>query len=131
MGCRCGFGLTLHSLDTPLKKAFVALNVIEMFLKIKEYFWLECRQYQVFDGSSAYMLLIHKRSTNQNVTPIIISHYSYNANSHIPFLSMGPSKMGRATQSQGHGTPFTYSSPAKVLFVIRFLPHLQMRISCH
>ena len=71
----------------------------------KEYFWLECRQYQVFYSLSACMLLRHKRSTNPNVTAIIISRHGYISKAHIPFLSMGPSKMGKATQSQGRETP--------------------------
>lgn len=134
MGCRCGSGLTLHSLDTPLNKAFVALNVLEMFLKVKEYLWLEYRQFKVIDSPSACMLLRHKRLTNQNVT-LIISHHGYIANSHIPFLSMGPSKMGRATQSQGHETPLLsylqISCKSKSIVWRIFLPHLQMWIWCH
>ena len=104
MGGRCGSGLALHSLDTPLKKAFVALNVIEMFLKGKEYFCLSTDNIKLL-MALVHICCIHNRSTNQNVTAIVISHYSYNVNSHIPFLSMGPSKMRRATQSQGHETP--------------------------
>lgn len=85
--------------------AFVALHVIEMFLKIRVFLVGEQIITSLWWCSLYCICCIHKRSTNQNVTANIILQYGYNANSHIHFLSMGLSKMGRATQSQRYETP--------------------------
>lgn len=136
MGCRCGSGLTLRSLDTPLKKAFVALNVIEMFLKVKEYFWLEYRQYKVFDSPSG----MYAAKTQKINKPKCNSHY-FTPWLHCIYPHISLFWVWVLQRWEERHNPkgmkllccLIYKSPAKaqVLFVIIFLPHLQMWIWCH